>query len=126
MKKSTTLLFSLLLVCTSLASANRPGLEDRTMEDQSAMTAEPTASVQQPVTQHTSGDVLEITQGETIDIKPLNFPSRGMSMKKVLNELGKPKQTPPAVGNPPIRLWVYDDRTVYFEGMTVIHVVAKP
>ena len=46
-------------------------------------------------------------------------------MRQVLEKLGKPKQTPEAVGNPPIRLWVYDDRTVYFEEMTVIHVVAN-
>ena len=123
MKKSTTLLFSLLLVCTSQVSANRPGLEDRAIDDRAST---PVVPAQESVVQQSTGDALEITEGETIDVKPLDFPRRGMSMKKVLNELGKPKKTPPAVGNPPIRLWVYDDRTVYFEGMTVIHVVAKP
>lgn len=125
MKKSISLLFSLLLVCTSQMAHSRPGLEDRGTEDNRSDNR-PTPSSQQSVVTSSTGDMLEISSGETIDIKQIDFPSRGMSMKKVLNELGKPNKTPPAVGNPPIRLWLYDDRTIYFENMTVIHVVVKP
>lgn len=116
MKINTTLLFSLLLVCTSHVFADRPGVEERPIEDtQSSMTA----------TQMT-GDALEITRGETINIKLIDFPRRGMSMKKVLNELGKPTGISKTVGTPPITNWVYKGRTIYFENSTVIHVVATP
>lgn len=124
MKKSTAILFSLLLVLSSQVSADRPGLEDRSsMADE--IDVAPAAPVQKTIVQQEMGDVLEISQGETIDIKPLDFPKRGMTMDKVLNELGQPKQAPPAVGKPAITKWVYDDRTVYFENKTVIHVVAN-
>ena len=121
MIKLTTLFFTLLLINITPASAFRPVAEDRYTEEK------PTANQhrQQTIVRQTTGDVLEISPGETIDIKPLGFPKRGMSMRQVLDKLGKPKQTPEAVGNPPIRQWVYDDRTIYFEEMTVIHVVAN-
>ena len=121
MIKITTLFFTLLLVYITPASAFRPTADDRYTE------VKPTSNQQrqQTVVRQTTGDVLEITPGETINIRPLNFPKRGMSMPQVLEKLGKPKQTPEAVGNPPIRLWVYDDRTIYFEDTTVIHVVAN-
>lgn len=121
MKKSTTMLFSFLLVSTSHVFANRPGVEDRPAEErpiedtQSSMTAT-----------QTTGDALEITKGETINIKLIDFPRRGMSMDKVLNELGKPTTISKTVGNPPITNWVYKGRTIYFENSTVIHVVATP
>ena len=41
---------------------------------------------------------------------------------KVENELGRPTEIIPAVGEPPISRWVYDDRVVYFERSSVIHV----
>jgi len=124
MNKTTTLLLPLLLVCSSITSANRPGLEDRAAEGSTAVMT-PAAS-QTSVSQQISGDVLEIQQGETIEVKLLDFPRRGMTMKKVLNELGKPNSMSDAVGKPPITNWVYNDRTVTFEYSTVIHVVATP
>lgn len=55
----------------------------------------------------------------------VDFPTRGMSMEKVINELGPPTTRFPAVGNPPITRWKYPDRTVFFEYSRVIHVVAQ-
>lgn len=120
MAKITTILFTLLLTYITPASAFRPTAEDRYTQDDSTSKQ----STQQKMTYQTTGDVLEMSPGEIINIKPLDFPRRGMSMRQVLDKLGKPKKTPAAVGNPPIRLWIYDDRTIYFEQMTVIHVVA--
>lgn len=125
MFKATAVTTLLLLFTTSQVFANRPGLEDRSPSAAApTQMSQPVESPQETVYQATMGDVVEITEGETIDVKLLDFPSRGMSMKKVLSVLGKPIKTPPAVGDPPIRLWVYDDRTIYFEEMTVIHVVS--
>ncbi|HED35532.1 MAG TPA: hypothetical protein ENJ08_15150 [Gammaproteobacteria bacterium] len=55
----------------------------------------------------------------------LDFPVRGMSTDKVKNELGAPTEVLPAIGQPPITRWIYNDRTVYFEYSAVIHVVAN-
>lgn len=121
MIKITTLFITLLLINITPASAFRPTADDRYTEEKPATDQ----NNQQTIVRQITGDVLEISPGETIDIRPLNFPTRGMSMRQVLEKLGKPNKTPEAVGDPPIRLWVYDDRTVYFEEMTVIHVVAN-
>ncbi len=69
------------------------------------------------------GDVLNNT--EIAAVRVLDFPRRGMSTDKVKNELGQPTEIIPSIGQPPISRWVYDDRTVYFEYSTVLHVVAK-
>ncbi len=50
-------------------------------------------------------------------------PKSGLSMDQVNNKFGTPKQTLPAVGNPPITRWIYDTYTVYFENDHVIHSV---
>jgi len=70
----------------------------------------------------TTGDVLTTP---TSSVFLLDFPRRGMSTDKVKNELGEPAEIVPAVGKPPISRWVYSDRVVFFEGSSVIHVVAK-
>jgi len=70
----------------------------------------------------TSGDVLTTPVSSVV---VLDFPSRGMSTDKVKNELGQPVESIPAVGTPPISRWIYNDRVVFFEGSSVIHVVAK-
>ncbi|MCW9013562.1 MAG: hypothetical protein OQL06_07240 [Gammaproteobacteria bacterium] len=84
-----------------------------------------------------SGDVLNMPTTEpapaaapTVEataqtVRTLDFPRRGMTQDKVQNELGRPAEIVPAVGTPPITRWVYDDRVVYFEYASVIHVVAK-
>ena len=147
---SLTLVSALLLsLCSANASANRPAMDDRDMtvnevvEDNSEArpTMEPEAQPEAPSsvdlmmqqqTQQTyrSGDVVqlpakEIQPGETLKIKLLDYPRRGMSMDKVQFEYGQPVSISDSVGKPPITRWTYNDRVVYFEYSTVLHVVAR-
>ncbi|RDH81457.1 MAG: hypothetical protein DIZ80_15355 [endosymbiont of Galathealinum brachiosum] len=72
------------------------------------------------------GDVLNVNEApQAVGVRLLDFPRRGMTTDKVENELGRPSEIIPSIGQPPISRWVYDDRTVYFEYSSVIHVVAK-
>jgi len=73
----------------------------------------------------TTGDVMTMPTAGASRVILLDFPRRGMSTDKVQNELGRPVDIVPAVGTPPISRWIYDDRVVFFEGSSVIHVVAK-
>ena len=77
----------------------------------------------------TQGDVLSMPSqqptAQASAVRLLDFPRRGMSQDKVQNEMGRPGEIIPAIGQPPITRWVYDDRIVYFEYASVIHVVAK-
>jgi len=114
-------------IFSTQALANRPAAEE------SSDTNNPVASsVDNMMSQETqqTGDVIalppkEMQPGETIQIKQLDFPRRGMSMDKVQNEYGQPISTSPSVGQPPITSWTYSDRIVYFEYSTVLHVVAR-
>lgn len=77
-----------------------------------------------------SGDILqlpakEMQPGETIKIQLLDYPRRGMSMEIVEREFGQPIAMSERVGQPPITHWTYNDRVVYFEYSTVLHVVAR-
>jgi hypothetical protein len=83
------------------------------------------AEAEEIVVKQVTGDVLELQPGDTIKINPLDFPRRGMSMDKVQNELGRPVEVSPSVGEPPITSWTYADRVVFFEYSKVIHVVEK-
>ncbi|MBZ2188024.1 hypothetical protein K8B33_02865 [Alcanivorax sp. JB21] len=47
-----------------------------------------------------------------------------MTKTQVERNFGKPEQTRPAVGQPPISRWVYGDFTVYFEGDYTLHAVS--
>ena len=85
---------------------------------------------QQQYTGQQTGDVVmlppkEMQAGETIRIQLLDFPRRGMSMDKVKNEYGQPDTVSNSIGKPPITSWTYNDRVVYFEHSTVLHVVAR-
>lgn len=101
----------------------RPAAADSMPENTEAMTTTSTTQ--------TSGDVLGMptqpadTEAVAQAVKQLDFPRRGMTQDKVENELGRPLEIVPAVGQPPISRWVYNDRVVYFEYSSVIHVVAK-
>ena len=53
----------------------------------------------------------------------IKVPGRGMSMATVLKQFGEPKEKIPAVGEPPITRWVYDNFIVYFESEYVIESV---
>ena len=92
----------------------RPGIEDKIADDTLETKTE---SIE-------SGTVLNNTD-EPLSVRKLDFPRRGMTEDKVKNELGNPNEIKPAVGKPPISQWIYDDRIVYFERATVLHVVAK-
>ena len=71
-----------------------------------------------------TGDVMEMQSGDTMPVSILDFPRRGMTMEKVQNELGQAREVSDAIGTPPITIWTYDDRVVYFEYSSVVHVVA--
>lgn len=110
------------LIFSQQALANRPAEEDVAMPSSVEI-------MMQQKTQQT-GDVLvlpakEMQPGETINVRLLDSPRRGMSMEKVRNELGPPNSTSDSVGQPPITSWIYNDRIVFFEYSTVIHVVSK-
>lgn len=51
------------------------------------------------------------------------IPGRGMHMDQVEARFGSPKEKIPAVGDPPITRWVYDNYTVYFERDIVLDAV---
>lgn len=59
------------------------------------------------------------------DSTAVQTPSRGTSMETVRSRFGEPRETRPAVGEPPITRWIYPDFTVYFEHDRVIHAVVR-
>jgi len=123
------------LIIPAMAMAERPAMSERYDEpDQAQPMAieQPRQAeviveevvVEEVVVEQITGDVLQMQPGEII-INPLDFPRRGMSMDKVQNELGRPVDISPTVGEPPITSWTYPDRVVFFEYSRVIHVVEK-
>ena len=137
-------LSSLIMILSSLYAtallAERPAAYDEmttpesnqqtpatTVDDNARPAADETAEVVEVTEQN--GDALGMPteqQGtKVVAVQTLDFPRRGMTQDKVQNELGRPVEIVPAVGKPPISRWVYDDRIVYFEYSSVIHVVAK-
>lgn len=64
----------------------------------------------------------EINPADVVKQLP-SMPARGMTKAGVREKLGEPNQTVPAVGDPPISSWVYDEFTVYFEHDRVLHSV---
>lgn len=123
-------------------SAERKADENQSTENQAAeaqVSAEPQAGpsaveimmqTQQASRTQASGDVIrlaptEMQAGETIRIKLLDAPRRGMDMEKVQQLYGQPLASTASVGTPPISSWTYGDRIVYFEYSTVLHVVAR-
>lgn len=126
------------LLFSHQAIASRPAMEEVTATGNTAEAtvadtqADAPSSVDIIMQQETrqSGDVLqlpakEIQPGDVIKIKLLDFPRRGMSMDKVRNEYGQPLSVSDSVGEPPITRWIYNDRVVFFEYSTVLHVVAR-
>lgn len=127
------------------AFANRPaaqepviekaGIEDNsqlnnTVQNASNTTHASPSSVDIMMQHQQSGDVVtlpakEMQPGETLKIKLLDLPQRGMSMAKVKKAFGQPDVISNTVGKPPITHWTYSDRIVYFEYSTVLHVVAR-
>lgn len=66
------------------------------------------------------GDHLTLPEQVT---RSSELPQRGTTMDRVRAHWGAPQQALPAVGDPPISRWIYDDFTVYFEYRQVIHSV---
>jgi len=86
--------------------------------------AEPAAKVVYNITEtEVIGDVIQIQAGETLPVNLMDFPRRGMTMDKVRNELGAPMDISDTIGEPPITIWTYKDRVIYFEYTSVVHVV---
>lgn len=143
MNKNITLMSSCLLLISSQVFADRPAMEDSSpVAEPEVPAAAPDAAEesrpapvsavdlslqnnQTSTTQQYTGDALEIQPGETLPVRVLDFPRRGMSMSKVQNELGQPSEISETVGKPPITSWIYTDRIVYFENSNVIHVVTN-
>ena len=141
MKKNITLMSSCLLLISAQVFADRPAMEDSPpatepaaptviQEPETAPVSAVDMSMQHEsasasVTQQTTGDALELQPGETLPVKAMDFPRRGMSMDKVQNELGVPNEISDTIGEPPITSWTYADRIVYFEHSKVIHAVAN-
>ena len=148
-KRITALLCTGLLLCSLPASANRPAMEERRIDesavlDMSGEMAEEEAELGnrpsavelmmqqqpgQPASVQT-GDVMqfppvEMRPGETLKIELLDTPRRGASMSKVQREFGEPLSMSDSVGKPPITRWIYADRIVYFEHSSVLHVVPR-
>ena len=151
LRSIATPLAALFLCASSTAVfANRPAMEDSdavssqpvyqqeqaTDDHRPSAAAEPEAPsavelmMQQETQKQYSGDVIqlpakEIQPGETIKIQLLDYPRRGMTMDRVQNEYGQPIAMSDSVGKPPITRWTYNDRIVFFEYSTVLHVVAR-
>ena len=145
----SALLCTGILLCSLPASANRPAMEERRIDesavvDMTGEMAEEEAELSnrpsavelmmqqqpgQPATVQT-GDVVqlppvEMRPGETLKVDLLDTPRRGASMNKVQREFGEPLSMSDSVGNPPITRWIYADRIVYFEYSSVLHVVPR-
>lgn len=99
-------------------------------DSEAAPAAAAVIEVEQPQTVRSetrqTGDVLSMPASDKpARVRLLDFPRRGMSTQTVENELGRPNEIVPAIGKPPISRWVYDDRVVFFERTSVVHVVAR-
>jgi len=133
----TVLIFLLNILFTSLCFADRPAEFESPTNEVQVEQAAPVMGDSRPATEHLpaepvvketqqTGDVVNIpVEAQTNAVRKLDFPRRGMTEDKVQNELGRPLEIVPAIGKPPISRWIYNDRIVYFEYSSVIHVVAK-
>ncbi len=73
-------------------------------------------------------DVLRMEESTrtTVMEAPIEFvatPMRGMSMASVRSSYGEPQTTYPAVGDPPITRWDFENFHVFFEHNMVLHAV---
>jgi hypothetical protein len=73
-----------------------------------------------------SAEVVRIPVGQQAqDKQVLETPRRGTTRAEVRRRFGEPHRETPAVGNPPISSWEYENYRVYFEGDLVLHSVLK-
>ena len=69
----------------------------------------------------TTGDILLIEK--VMERMSRDLPGNGLTMAEVEQRFGTPAERAPAVGEPPITRWTYDDYSVYFEYQLVIESV---
>ncbi|GMU46323.1 MAG: hypothetical protein IT469_12095 [Pseudomonadales bacterium] len=73
-----------------------------------------------------SAEVIRIPVGQQAAEKQvLATPQRGTSKSEVRRRFGEPSRETPAVGDPPISSWEYENYRVYFERDLVLHSVLK-
>lgn len=70
-----------------------------------------------------AGDVLLIEKVRERMLRDL--PGNGLTMSQVEERYGSPNEKRPAVGEPPITRWIYDDYSVFFEYDLVIESVVR-
>lgn len=74
----------------------------------------------------TFAEVIRIPVGQqAAEKQALRTPPRGLTKTQVRARFGDPRQEFPAVGDPPISSWDYENYRVYFEGDLVLHAVLK-
>ncbi len=71
----------------------------------------------------TADDVVVPVGQQAAHKRDIAKPRSGMSKNQVESQYGTPRQSVPAIGQPPISSWVYADFVVYFEYNHVIHSV---
>jgi hypothetical protein len=73
-----------------------------------------------------AAEVIQVPVGQQAPEKRvLEVPRRGTTKTAVERRFGAPLAQTPAVGNPPISSWDYENYRVYFERELVLHTVLK-
>ena len=73
-----------------------------------------------------AAEVIRVPVGQqAAEKRVLEVPSRGATKTEVERRFGAPLAQQPAVGNPPISSWDYENYRVYFERDLVLHSVLK-
>lgn len=73
-----------------------------------------------------AAEVIRVPVGQqAAEKRVLEVPRRGTTMAQVERRFGAPLARQPAVGNPPISSWDYENYRVYFERNLVLHTVLK-
>ena len=73
-----------------------------------------------------AAEVIQVPVGQQAPEKRvLEVPRRGITKTEVERRFGAPLAQQPAVGDPPISSWDYENYRVYFERDLVLHTVLK-
>lgn len=73
-----------------------------------------------------SAEVIQVPiASQASDLQSVDRPERGLTKAAVIADFGEAITVGPAVGEPPISRWEYEDFFVYFEYEHVIHTVLK-
>jgi|GWRWMinimDraft_2_1066010.scaffolds.fasta_scaffold03134_3 hypothetical protein len=77
-------------------------------------------------TSSAAAEVIQVPVGQqAAEKRVLEVPRRGTTKTEVERRFGAPLAQGPAVGNPPISSWEYENYRVYFERELVLHTVLK-